>query len=526
MSLVFNNLRKLFSLFTAMRPIHFLPLLFALNACEPPPSGNAGAAQAQATELAETAPAPDIIQSVVRINATQQTWNPGQPWEKNPPQQLSALAAIVGTQRVLTTAELVADSTYLEFESADGTQFAPAEVIAVDYEANLALLGPADETSGKTLFDSTVPLEISAPLKIGDTLDILQIEDSGLTLLTSGSLRSIDVSPKFLPDHAFLTYLVKASMQTAASSYSLPVLKDGKLAGVLVGYDSKDQICDVTATDIIARFIAECADGDYRGFPSLGIGVARTEDPSFRQWLKLNDEQGGLYIQKVRKGGAAETAGIQRGDVLLAVDGQAINRRGYYEHPSYGSLTWGHLIRGERATGDAVKLSIIRDGAPLEITATLTREEENKRLVPAYTFGQAPKYLIKGGLLFQELSRPLLEAFGENWQSRAPLNFLDALENPEPYEGKVERIVFLSASIPTPATVGYERLRNLIVRQVNGKDVRDIKSLADAFSSNLGELHSIAFAEENFTVYLDEATSSAVDAQLVKSGITRLSRVD
>ena len=100
------------------------------------------------------------------------------------------------------------------------------------------------------------------------------------------------------------------------------------------------------------------------------------------------------------------------------------------------------------------------------------------------------------------------------------------MENPEPYEGKVERIVFLSASIPTPATVGYERLRNLIVRQVNGKDVRDIKSLADAFSSNLGELHSIAFAEENFTVYLDEATSSAVDAQLVKSGITRLSRVD
>ena len=509
-----------------MRPLYFLPLLLALHACEPPPTANAAAAETQAGESSQTIPAPDVIRSVVRINATQQTWNPGQPWEKNPPQQLRALAAVVGAERVLTTAELVADSTYLEFESADGTRFAPAQILAVDYEANLALLGPADASDGKALFSDTVPLEIAPPLDIGDDVDVLQIEDSGLTLLTSGSLRSIDVSPKFLPDHAFLTYLVKASMQTAASSYSLPVLKDGKLAGVLVSYDAKDQICDVTATDIIARFLAASANGDYRGFPSLGIGVARTEDPSFRQWMKLNDEQGGLYVQKVRKGGAADTAGVQRGDVLLAVDGQAINRRGYYEHPSYGSLTWGHLIRGEKASGDAVKLSIIRNGEPLEITATLTREEESKRLVPAYDFGKAPKFLIKGGLLFQELSRPLLEAFGENWQSRAPLNFLDALENPEPYEGKVERIVFLSASIPTPATVGYERLRNLIVRQVNGKDVRDIKSLADAFNSNLGELHSIAFAEENFTVYLDEAASSAVDAQLLKSGINRLSRVD
>ena len=513
-----------------MRPFLILPLLLALAACERPKSdsGKTEAPVPPAVVVPAVAPATpaDIKTSVVRINSTQQTWNPGQPWEKNPPSQRRALAAIVAPQRVLTTSELVADATYLEFESPDGTHFAQARVITVDYEANLALLGPASEEAGNVFFEKTVPLVVTAPPHIGQSLDILQIEDNGLALLTPGNLQSIDVTSNFLPGHGFLTYQVKASMQSAASSYSLPVLLDGKLAGVLTSYDSKDQICEVASTDIVSSFIKASAVVPYAGFPSLGIAIARTEDSSFRQWLKLTDEQGGLYIHGVRKGGAAEAAGVKMGDVLLAIDGHAIDRRGYYQHPNYGSLFWGHLIRGGKSTGESISLSLLREGQPLEIKATLTREEESSRLIPGYDFGKAPNFLVKGGLVFQELSRPLLESFGENWQSRAPLNFLDALENPEKYEGKVERIVFLSGSIPTPATVGYESLRNLIVHKVNGKEIKNMARLIDAFKGNLSELHTIEFDEQNFTVYLDDTVTTAVDTQLLQRGISKLSRAE
>ena len=513
-----------------MRSLLTFPLLLALTACQPPKSesrkSEVPAAPAVVTPAEPPAPPADIKASVVRVNSTQQTWNPGQPWEKNPPNQRRALAAIVAPQRVLTTSELVADATYLEFESPDGTRFAQAKVIAVDYEANLALLGPVDDKEGNTLFEKTIPLAVTAPPRIGEELDILQIEDNGLALLTPGTLQSIDVTSNFLPGHGFLTYLIKASMQSAASSYSLPVLLNGKLAGVLTSYNSKDQICDVASTDIIARFIHDSAAGAYAGFPSLGISIARTEDASFRQWLKVPDDQGGLYVRSVRKGGAADAAGVKKGDVLLAIDGQAIDRRGYYQHPSYGSVFWGHLIRGGKATGESITLSLLRAGEPMELKATLTREEESSRLIPGYNFGKAPNFLVKGGLVFQELSRPLLEAFGENWESRAPLNFLDALENPEKFEDKVDRIIFLSGSIPTPATVGYESLRNLIVHKVNGKEIKNMKGLIEAFSSNLGERHSIEFAEDNFTVYLDDAVATAVDTQLLQRGINRLSRAE
>jgi hypothetical protein len=511
-----------------MRPLVFLPLL--LIACDPPKAAQLPAATtpppaATTPPPAATTPAADLKRSVVRLNSTVQGWNAGQPWEKTNPSRRRALAAIVGPQQVLTTAEMVADATHLEFESPDGTLFAPAKIIAVDYEANLALLGPAAPAEGDKLFAPTQPVPVAAPAAIGQTLEIYQIEDNGVELRTNGVLQSINLATNFLPGQAFLTYQVKASMQSAASSYSIPVFNGGKLAGVLSSYNSKDQLCDVAATDIVARFITAATAVPYVGFPSLGVAIARTEDPSFRQWLKLTDEQGGIYLSSVRKGGAAAAAGVQKGDVLLAIDQHPIDRRGYYQHPSYGSLSWGHLVRGEKAVGETVKLSLIRAGQPLEVTATLTREDEQAKLVPNYTFGRQPNYLVKGGFIFQELTRPMLEAFGEEWASRAPLDLLDVYENPEKYQDRADRIIFLSGVIPTPATVGYEPLRNLIVRKVNGTEIRNLKELIAAFKNHPEPLHAIEFDQENFTIHLDEAVAGTVDAELLQRGIPRLSHV-
>lgn len=514
-----------------MKRSALLLLSLALTACDSKQVTAVAAAESKppapvVVPTAPVEPAPELKQSVVRINSTQQGWSAGQPWDKNPPGRRRALGPIVGKGQVLTTSELVADATYLEFESTDGTRILPAKVVTVDYEANLALLAPEDDSKAEEFFKGTRPLHIGDSPRIGDSLDILQVEESGMPLITPGMLQGVDVISNFLEGQFFLTFQVKASMQSAASSFSLPVLRHGELTGLLASYNSKDQLSDVISTGILTRFLKSAGSGKYAGFPSLGISTARTEDPSFRKWLQIPDDQGGLYVTSVRKDSSAAAAGIKKGDVLLTVEDHKIDRRGYYDHPTYGSLFWSHLVRGEKNTGDVVKVSLLREGKPLQIDVTLNLSDDTKRLVPAYTFGKAPQYLVKGGLIFQELTKPLLESFGDDWHSRAPLNLLDAYENPEKYEDKAEHIVFLSGVIATPATIGYEPLRNLIVRKVNGKDIRDMKSLVDAFKSNKGGLHSIEFDEENFTVYLDEAASSAVDEQLVQRGIPQLSRVE
>ena len=469
----------------------------------------------------------DLTKSVIRINSTSQAWNPGQPWEKNPPTNLRSLGAIVAPGQVLTTGEMVADATYLELEKTDGSRTAQAKIIAVDYEANLALLTVKSDDDREAFFKDTKPLALAEPPVIGDAVGIFQVEDNGTTLLTGGTLQSVDVSESFLPGQSFLTYMVKASMQSAASSFTLPVIRDGALSGILMSYDSKDQISDVLSVDVISRFLSGAQDGVYEGFPSLGISASRTEDPSFRKFLKLQPEQGGLYIGKVRKGGSADLGGVKVGDVLLSMAGHAINHRGYYSHPHYGSLFWGHIVRGEKSTGEEVVLGILRGGEPMEITVTLAREEPMDRLVPNYQFDRAPNYLVKGGFIFQELTLPVLQAFGEDWSTRAPLNLLDAYENPEKFEGKAKRVIFLSGAIPTPATVGYERLRNLIVKKVNGVEIDSMKTLIAAFGkADENNLHSIEFMEEDFTVYLDENISTTVDSALLQRGLNRLSQAE
>ncbi len=508
---------------SSMRYLLFLPFVLAAG-CER--HEGADAPPKVVVEVPEgPVPGPkDLLKSVVRISTTQQEWNQGQPWEKLPPGRRRSLGAIVAGNQVLTTAEMTADATYIELESTDGMRVAPAKVIAADYEANLALLGVESEAD-KDFFEGTEALEIAARPKPGDTLDIVQVEENGTPLVTTGAIQSIDVVSNFLPGQYFLTYEVKASMQSAANSFSLPVLRDGKLAGVLTSYDAKDQLSDVTSTDILERFVREGADGDYAGFPSLGITTSRTEDVHFRAWLKLPEDKGGFYVSNVRVGSAAEKAGLKKGDVITAIDGHEIDRLGYFEDPHYGRLFWSHLVRGAKGSGDKVALDLIRDGQPQQIEAVLDRRDEKDQLVPAYTFGKSPAYLVKGGLVFQELTRPLLESFGDDWQSRAPLNLLDVYENPQKYESRGQRIVFLAGVIATPATVGYEPLRNLIVTKVNGKEIKDMKSLIEAFEE-AGEngMHAIEFDEEKFTVYLDEALSTAVDEQLVQRGLAPLSR--
>src|SRR5690606_9278000 len=88
------------------------------DAAQPPAPIEDNPQAALAAAVGETRVAPiDLRKSVVRVNSTKQSWNPAQPWEKLPPVRRRALGAIVSPTHILTTAEMVADATYVELES-------------------------------------------------------------------------------------------------------------------------------------------------------------------------------------------------------------------------------------------------------------------------------------------------------------------------------------------------------------------------------------------------------------------------
>ena len=475
-----------------------------------------------ATLLIQPICATESIPGLIRVNSTIQRYNASQPWERNTPSSRRGLGAVLSGNRILTTAEMAADTTYIELESADGTHTAPAVVQAIDYEANLAVLTPEGDEAPDWI-KSLGTLGVNGPINIGDSVNIWQLEDNGSSIRTAGSVRSVDLLSTFVGGNFFLAYEVKASMQSATSSYTLPVTRNGKLTGILTSYDSKDQICDVVAPEIIKQFLSDLADGNYEGFPSLGVSTALTEDPQFRAWLGLTEEQGGVYINRVQPDSAAEKAGLQEGDVILKIDGYQIDRRGYYEDKRYERLFWPHLVRGIKSVGDTLEITILRDRKEQSLTTTMQRAPAP--LIPSHIHDRPPAYLIKGGLVFQELSRSYLTAFGKNWDTRGPLNLLDALRNPEDYEEGRKRLVFLSRVVATHATVGYDRISNRIVEEVNGQPIENMASLVKAFETPIDGLHQINIDDVPYVLYLDPRISDGVDLEFKQRGLPELQRI-
>ena len=459
--------------------------------------------------------------SLVRINSTIQKYSASQPWEKTPPRSRRGLGTLLPGNRILTTAAMAADSIYIELQSADSTKTTPAKVSAIDYDANLALLVP-DADPG-FLADLT-PSTIGSPAKPGEEMELLQLENTGESLSTTGTIRSMELLSTFVPGRFFLGYIVKASMQTSGNSFTLPAFRDSKLTGILTSYNAKDQICDVISVDIINAFLKDAADGKYEGFPSLGIGTTTTEDPHFRGWLKLPEEKGGLYVTRVLPKGSADLAGMKKGDVILSISGYAIDRRGYFKHPDYGTLYWPHLVRGGPAMGQKVAIEILRDGQSTTLEPTLKKAP--LPLIPNSLYDEAPPFLIKGGLVFQELSKPYLEAFGKDWATRAPLNLLDVLSNPEDYEEGRRRVVVLTRVVATEATIGYDRISSQIVKSVDGQAIAGLPELAAALEkAPENGIHTIETDEEPYQIFLDEALSDQVDADFLKRGLPILKRL-
>ena len=74
-------------------------------------------------------------------------------------------------------------------------------------------------------------------------------------------------------------------------------------------------------------------------------------------------------------------------------------------------------------------------------------------------------------------------------------------------EGR-RKLVFLSGVIPAPCSVGYERLRQLIVTKVNDKPINDIKDLSEALKTPIEGIHKIEFSDHPKLIHMDAAQAA------------------
>ena len=102
-----------------------------------------------------------------------------------------------------------------------------------------------------------------------------------------------------------------------------------------------------------------------RGY--IGVQI-QTVDETMAKGLGL-DKAKGVLVQSVQKGGGGDEAGLEAGDVILAVDGREVNASNELQ-----------VIINSKRPGDIAKLTVFRDGKTMEKDVTLKPRQDEEKL--------------------------------------------------------------------------------------------------------------------------------------------------
>ncbi|MFL6526657.1 MAG: PDZ domain-containing protein [Chthoniobacterales bacterium] len=463
--------------------------------------------------------------SLVRVNVTGQAYDYQRPWQKKAPFSKRALGTVLAKGRVLVTADLVANQNFVELERAETGEKTGADVVVVDYEANLALIEPND----KNFLNGLTPLQLATDTVVGDRLSALQLEPTGALVVTDGLVTTIQMTRYPAEVGTFLTYRISMTMQYRENSYTIPLVKNNKLAGLLLRYDPRSQVLDAIPAPIIAHFLKAADTTPYRGFPSAGFSFFPTRDPQLRKFAGQTGKPGGVYVMSMEPNMPAAKAGMQVGDIVTAIGNNEIDQNGNYVDPLYGKIEFTNLITSRAFAGDTIPFQIQRAGKPMTLNVALEHRAATDYVVPPYTMGQPPPYVVVGGLIFQELSRTYLREWGNNWQKEAPQKFvyLDRFQS-ELFPDGNRRVVVLSQVLPANSTIGYDDLAYLTVEKVNGREIKSLHELVDALKQPVeGGFIKIETDEDPKQLELDVAQVMQETPGLQQNyGIPVLQRLD
>jgi hypothetical protein len=357
-------------------------------------------------------------------------------------------------------------------------------------------------------WDGLEPLPLADPVPRAGEVSILRWRPDGLLDSYPGTVRQVRAGRHGLSR----THLLTLDVATGADGLgaSEVVVAEEEVVGLLTG--RAGDTWAAIASPVLAQFVDDVADGEWRGFPRGGFAWQNLTNPVLREALGLAEEETGVRLTRVLPHGTAAGA-LEAGDVILEVDGVEIDATGHYEHPVYGRMLFALLFSDGRRPGETMNTRILRDGVRRAVATPLRRIQAEADKIPPYVYGHGPNYVVVGGLVFQELTVPYLTTFGD-WQRRGPPRLLIAYDReaamPSP---ESPRFVILSSVLPDAANLGYEGVRNLIVERVNGRRIGSMDDLREAFARPEGDFHVVEFLPglppERLVLDVEETEASA-----------------
>jgi len=287
---------------------------------------------------------------------------------------------------IVTNNHVIANADRLEVTLNDGRTF-NAEVIGADATTDLALL-KVDATGL-----STIPMGDSDALKVGEW--VLAVGNPfGLTStvtagIVSAKARSISSAMNTRQKMGIESYIqTDAALNPGNSGGALVNLK-GELIGINTAIYSQTGNYAGHSFAIPSAMVAKIA-SDLKQYGTVQraiLGITYTElDAKTAKEKGIDKVNTGILVMDVADRSAAKEAGIEPGDVIIAINGT----------PTHTSSQLYELM-SRLSPGDTVSLSFVRNNKIMNATTTLYNDQGNTRIRQASSVTQL-------GCAFKKLS--------------------------------------------------------------------------------------------------------------------------
>ena len=464
---------------------------------------------------AETPPIKPWFKKAVLLKSYQQSFDWLTPWDKREIRTQSGMALVVNlplskksetskkadkkTLYLLTTAEMVADATLIEVTRKDIRQPFQAKLVLMDYAANLALLN----IENSKFWDGLNPIKWS-PVKNKSKVDAIdvysfKIKSAHKWEIESGTIQLMTVGHRRVSD-AWFPILKLNGFSKARQGY--PLLQENEAVGMILETDKRKAI----PTQMLLEFLEHAGKATYNSLAHRGFSWRELPQPSTADYFKIPPALPGIWISRVLPYGTGSEV-LKHGDYLTKIGKWRLSHDAIIEHPEWGHSLFDLLFLDQLKVGDPLELDIIRDGEAMILHTKVSAYKDDGRTVPLKRVGYTPRYLIQGGFLFQELTANYLSMWGANWRSRAPVRLRLFLEKnktvlmgnnlndeSELQSAKsAQRFVLVTQVIPDQINIGYQKLSNAIVQQINGQEIRRLKDVEEAFLNPDTGFHRIDF---------------------------------
>ncbi|WP_085831113.1 S1C family serine protease [Collinsella vaginalis] len=261
---------------------------------------------------------------------------------------------------ILTNYHVVSGATSLTV-TLDSGETREAELVGSDQSSDLAVIKIKD-TSGLTL--TPISIGDSDNLKVGTWVMAIGSpfgnEQSVSTGIVSALYRSTAL-PSTTGTSIYANMIQTDAAINPGNSGGALVNSNGELIGINSVIESYSGSSSGVGFAIPINYAKNIADQIIAGqtpvHPYLGVTLTTPRTSS-------SSDATGAQVVSVEEGGPAAEAGIQQGDVITAVDGEAVT--------SADGLI---IALREHAVGDKVTLTVNRDGKEQDVEVTLGSDE-------------------------------------------------------------------------------------------------------------------------------------------------------